>query len=54
MKKIISIVGVMVALVLSLTGCVKMDLDVHVASPEKAEREHHCCRGEEIARWRNP
>lgn len=36
MKKIISIVGVMVALVLSLTGCMKMDVDVHVDSPEKA------------------
>lgn len=36
MKKIVSIIGVMVALVLSLTGCMKMDVDVQVASPEKA------------------
>lgn len=36
MKKIVSIVGVMVALVLSLTGCMKMDFDVTVSSPEKA------------------
>ena len=36
MKKIVSIVGVMVALVLSLTGCMKMDYDVTVSSPEKA------------------
>ncbi|PQZ92815.1 hypothetical protein CQ018_10035 [Arthrobacter sp. MYb227] len=35
MKKIVSIVGVMVALVLSLTGCMKMDVDVQVSSPEK-------------------
>lgn len=36
MKKIVSVIGVMVALVLSLTGCVKMDVDLAVSSPEKA------------------
>ncbi|GAA1498533.1 LppM family (lipo)protein [Paeniglutamicibacter kerguelensis] len=36
MKKIVSVIGVMVALVLSLTGCVKMDVDLTVSSPEKA------------------
>ncbi|ASN39913.1 LppM family (lipo)protein [Paeniglutamicibacter terrestris] len=36
MKKIVSIIGVMVALVLSLTGCMKMDVDLVVSSPEKA------------------
>lgn len=36
MKKIVSVIGVMVALVLSLTGCMKMDVDLVVASPEKA------------------
>ena len=36
MKKIVSVIGVMVALVLSLTGCMKMDVDLVVSSPEKA------------------
>jgi len=36
MKKIVSVIGVMVALVLSLTGCVKMNVDLAVSSPEKA------------------
>ncbi len=36
MKKIVSVIGVMVALMLSLTGCIKMDVDLAVSSPEKA------------------
>ncbi|WP_411733653.1 LppM family (lipo)protein [Paeniglutamicibacter sp.] len=36
MKKIVSVIGVMVALVLSLTGCMKMDVDLVISSPEKA------------------
>jgi hypothetical protein len=36
MKKIVSVIGVMVALVLSLTGCVKMDVDLAISSPEEA------------------
>jgi hypothetical protein len=36
MKKIVSVIGVMVALMLGLTGCVKMDVDLAVSSPEKA------------------
>ncbi|GAA3329532.1 MULTISPECIES: LppM family (lipo)protein [Paeniglutamicibacter] len=36
MKKIVSVIGIMVALMLSLTGCIKMDVDLVVSSPEEA------------------
>ncbi|MFL4473989.1 LppM family (lipo)protein [Paeniglutamicibacter sp. MACA_103] len=39
MKKIVSVIGVMVALALSLTGCLKMDVDLVVSSPEQATME---------------
>lgn len=39
MKKTLSVIGVMVALVLSLTGCMKMDVDLVVESPEKASMD---------------
>ncbi|MDO5743928.1 MAG: hypothetical protein Q4P23_05615 [Micrococcaceae bacterium] len=39
MKKIVSVIGVMLALVLSLTGCMKVDVDLLVSSPEKASMD---------------
>lgn len=39
MKKTVSVIGVLVALVLSLTGCVKMEADLVISSPEEATLE---------------